>query len=78
MLLKILGSAVGMEEEHHGRKIKEELREGWREEKRREREGKRRDRDGRWRERWMEVKVGGSPVSVFGAALIGLALISFS
>lgn len=76
MLLKILSSAVGMEEEHHGRKIKEELREGWREEKRGERRSEREERQ-RWRERWMEVK-GGSPVSVFGAALIDLALISFS
>lgn len=47
MLLKILSSAVGMEEEHHGRKIKEELREGWREEKRGERRSEREERQ-RW------------------------------
>lgn len=59
MLLKILSSAVGMEEEHHGRKIKEELREGWREEKRGERQ-RERERGKEERQRWeMEREMDG-------------------
>lgn len=74
MLLKILSSVVGMEEEHHGRKIKEELREGWREEKRGETERERGETEiGRWRE--MDGGKGGGEGGLQSQSLEQLLLI---